>query len=152
MAEDPEVFERALYEWNDIVMRRSMQAFWRFAREAGLSMPQIQTLMRLHYHGECSVSDVGSHLEVSNAAASQMVQRLVEDGLVKRDEDPGDRRTKLLGLTPKAERLVAQAIAARHGWMAEMAEGLTTEERKTVGPALARLIAAAREDEEAGRA
>jgi DNA-binding MarR family transcriptional regulator len=147
---DDKPFEALLTEWADLALHRAMQGFWRFSREAGLSMPQMQTLMRLHYHGECNVSDVGSHLEISNAAASQLVQRLVEDGLLARSEDPEDRRTKVLGLTPAGRELVQAAMAARGAWMGALAQSLDEAEKAAIGPALARLVAGARRQESMG--
>ncbi|MBI3160526.1 MAG: MarR family transcriptional regulator [Chloroflexi bacterium] len=145
---DEKPFEAILTEWADVTLHRAMQGFWRFSREAGMSMPQMQTLMRLHYHGECNVSEVGSHLEISNAAASQLIQRLVEDGLLARNEGPDDRRTKVLGLTPAGRDLVQAAIATRHAWMTALAGSLDEDEKGVIGPALARLVAAARRQEE----
>ena len=62
--------------------------------ETGLSFSQINILMRLLHGGNTGVSEVGSQLGVTNAAASQAVDRLVQLGLIERTEDPDDRRAK----------------------------------------------------------
>ena len=76
-----EQFTRAFHEWSEVFMRRSMRDFKRFMDDSGLSPSQINALMRLHYRGKCGVSDIGEHLGVTNAAASQMVDRMVQLGL-----------------------------------------------------------------------
>ena len=56
---------------------------------------------------------IAEHLGVSNAAASQMVDRLVGMGLLERSEDPDDRRAKALALTEKGKALVLDSIEAK---------------------------------------
>src|SRR3990172_4618750 len=99
-------FTLVVREWSEVFMRRSMRDFIRFTKDTGLSNPQISTLMRLHYHGVCGVSEIGVHLDVTNAAASQMVERLVQQGLLERAEHPDDRRAKQLTLTRKGRALI----------------------------------------------
>ncbi len=142
MTDDHLTFEAALAAWNDRMLQRAMQAFWQFTREAGISAPQMQTLMRLHYRGECNVSDVGSHLDISNPAASQLIQRLVADGLVARQATQNDRRTKTLTLTAKGQALVDAAIATRHAGLAQLAAGLGEAEKERIRAALLVLLAA----------
>ena len=83
----------------------------------------------------------------TNAAASQLVDKLVQGGLIQRVEDANDRRAKLLNLTGKGEELVRRGIEERHRWMNEIAERLTPEERSQVSEALDVLTRAAQEME-----
>ncbi len=142
MTDDHLTFEAALAAWNDRMLQRAMQAFWQFTREAGISAPQMQTLMRLHYRGECNVSEVGSHLDISNPAASQLIQRLVDEGLVVRQAMQSDRRAKTLTLTAKGQALVDAAIATRHAGLAQLAAGLDETEKERIRAALLALLAA----------
>jgi DNA-binding MarR family transcriptional regulator len=134
----------ALREWGDVFMRRSMRETIRFWKESGLSMPQISVLMHLHHHGACGVSEVGAHLSVTNAAASQLVDKLVQLGLLARAEAEHDRRARRLTLTPKGETFLQKGIDARRRWLEELADALTPEQQKVVGAALPHLTEAAR--------
>ena len=138
-------FSEALHEWVEVFMHRSMRDSMRFWKDSGLSFPQITTLMRLHYHGVCGVSEVGSHLGVTNAAASQMVERLVQLGYVGRAERPEDRRAKQLTLTPKGRALVQKSLAARRRWLEELVAALSPTEQTEIADALTMLTEAARE-------
>ncbi len=93
-------------EWSEIFMHRSMRDFKRFMTTTGLSFSQINILMRLFHRGNSSVSEVGEQLGVSNAAASQAVDRLVGLDLIERTEDPDDRRTKRLALTQQGHNVI----------------------------------------------
>ena len=88
-----------LHEWVEVFMQRSMSDFKRFMDESELSPSQVNILMRLHFRGKCDVSDIGTGLGVSKAAASQSVDRLFQRNLLKRVEDPVDRRFKQVTLT-----------------------------------------------------
>ncbi len=87
-----EQFLGALREWTAVFMSASMGTFLQFAKEHGVSMPQIGALFHIRSKGSCGVTDVGDDLGVTSAAASQMLERLVQNGLVQRREDPDDRR------------------------------------------------------------
>ena len=137
-------FSQVLHDWADVFLHRSMRDFARFMKDAGLSMPQTNTLMRLYYQGPCGISDIGSQLGVTNAAASQMVERLVQQGLLERAEHPDDRRAKQLTLTRKGQEFIQNGITARRSWMEELATALTRQQQADIVTALTCLTEAAR--------
>jgi DNA-binding MarR family transcriptional regulator len=133
-----------LQEWSEVFMHRSMRDFKRFMDESGLSASQANALMRLYHEGACGVSDIGSQLGFTNAAASQMTERLVQMGLVERSEQPEDRRVKQLSLTPNGRALVERGITARRAWMEALTAKLTPEQQALVAQALVLLTEAAK--------
>jgi len=132
-------------QFMDIAMHHSMRERAHFAKTLGLSMPQFGILMQLHYRGNCGVSDISNWFDVTNAAASQLVDKLVQSGFVQREEDPQDRRAKLLNLTDKGRELIQQSIEERYRWVDQLAEELTAEERAKVSEALDIMTQAAKE-------
>src|SRR4030067_906969 len=110
---DPQQFTQVLHDWAEIFMRRSMRDFIQFSKDSGLSVTQLSTLFRLHHKGSCGVSEIGDHLGITNAAASQMVERLVQWRLLERSEDPRDRRGKPPDLNEKGEGVVPGRLHAR---------------------------------------
>ncbi len=132
---DPEPLVPLLQEWTHTFMHRSMHSLIHYLREKDLSFPQVGALAQIH-RGRSNVSDIGQELGITTAAASQMVDRLVEQELVRRSEDPDDRRAKKLALTPKGCRVVQQSMQARMGWLEEVASSLSPKEREQVAAAL----------------
>jgi DNA-binding MarR family transcriptional regulator len=122
-------FVDALRTWVDSFMHRSMRNSIRFSKDRGLSMSQVGALFRIR-HGASGVSDIGDDLGVTSAAASQMLERLVQQGLIIRSEDPNDRRSKLLVLTDKGHEILRESIQARQQWIEELADRMTTEEKE----------------------
>jgi DNA-binding MarR family transcriptional regulator len=140
-------FTQSIRSWMDIFMHRSMRAWGRFAKSTGLSMPQFSVLMQLHYRGACGMSKVSEGFDITPAAASQLVDKLVHSGLIQRVEDPDDRRAKMLSLTDKGRELIQQGIEERYRWVEELAAKLSAEERAQVSEALDIMTRAAQEME-----
>jgi DNA-binding MarR family transcriptional regulator len=144
MVTHPE-FSQTIRQFMDIAMHHVLHERIHLAKALGLSMPQFGILMQLHYRGNCGVSDIGDRFDISNAAASQLVDKLVQSRLIQREEDPHDRRAKLLNLTEKANELIQRNIEERYRWVDQLAEKLTTEERAKVTEALEIMTRAAKE-------
>lgn len=130
-------------------MHRSMHGWSHFAKSKGLSLQQFGILMQLHHHGECGVSGLSEHFDITSAAVSQLVDKLVQSGLVQREEDPHDRRAKSLNLTDKGKELIQRGIEERYRWVDQLAGKLTVEERAKVTEALNMMTEAAKEMEAA---
>lgn len=133
-------------EWSEVFMHRSGRDFKRFMDSTGLSFSQINILMRLFHGGSAGVSMIGEIMGISNAAASQSIERLVQMGLVERTEDPQDRRAKRLELTPKGQSLIEQGIEVRSKWVEGVANALTPEQQDSIISALVLLTEAARKE------
>jgi DNA-binding MarR family transcriptional regulator len=80
--------------------------------EVELSVAQLKALFTLVDAGSIPIGGVAARLSIGLPAASSLVDRLVDQGLVKRREDPLDRRRTLAEPTAAGEGL-AQRL--RHG-------------------------------------
>jgi DNA-binding MarR family transcriptional regulator len=138
-------FSQSLRAWMDAFMHRSMREWGRFAKSTGLSMPQFSVLMQLHHKGPCGMSEISERFEVTPAAASQLVEKLVQAGYLERMEDPSDRRAKLLKLSPEGAKLVEEGMNQRHRWMEEVVRNLSSDEQKKIIEALEILTHAAQD-------
>ncbi len=135
-------------EWAEVFMRRSGRDFKRFMDATGLSFSQLNILMRLFHRGHIGVSEVGERMGVTNAAASQAVERLVQMGFVARNEDPIDRRAKRLELTGKGRMLIDEGIEARGKWIEAITKSLTAEQQAMIITSLTLLTQAAQQTDE----
>ena len=133
-----------IHEGLEIVLAHIIQDFMRFMKQQGLSTPQINALMYIYHAGGCQVSDIGVLAEVSNAAASQLVERLVQQGLVERREDPMNRRTKILRLTEQGKALIQSSVHSNR-FLMDIVASLTVDQRDTIQAAISILAQAARQ-------
>ena len=138
MPSSPQLTE-AIRQAMDVFTTRSMHEWSRYVKTTGLSMPQFGILMHLYYRSSCGISHLSEHLDVSAPAASQLVDRLVQHGLLERVEDPHDRRAKQLTLTPKGRTLIETGIVERTRWVDELVQSLAPGEYEEMASALAAL-------------
>ncbi len=144
MASVPQLIQ-TIRQFMDLAMHHTMRERVHFAKATGLSMPQFGILMQLHYRKDCGVSDIGERFDITNAAASQLVDKLVQSGLIQRQEDPNDRRAKLLNLTAKGRELIQQDVEKRYRWVDQLTGKLTAEERAKIAEALSIMTQTAQE-------
>lgn len=109
-------------------------------KQDGLSMPQIYTLLYLYHEGEVRISDIGVLMDVGKAAASQLVDRLVQQGLVERVEDESDRRAKKIRLLPKSLALIKNGLKVQRQQMGEVLANLSTDQKTVVETAFRYLM------------
>jgi len=128
-------FSQSLREWMNTYFHRSMHDSARFVKASGFSMPQFFLLMQVHRHEHCGISDLSEHLEITNAATSQLVEKLVQARLLERAEDPNDRRAKKVSLTLVGEDIVKKALAERSRWVDDLANVLNADEQQKVAEA-----------------
>ncbi len=128
-----------LQEWIGDFMRSSMRSLILYSKENGLSMSQIGALFQV-YHGKSNVSDLGEGLGITHAAASQMLERLVQQKLILRTEDPQDRRVKQLVLTDKGCRIMQESVRARQGWLDDLVSSLSASQKEQIAAAVKILI------------
>src|SRR5260221_10171771 len=82
-----------------LVHGRSAGGTLALMNQAGLTMAQMVALYVLDYTGPQSVTAIASFLNLSPAATSHLVDRLVTGGFVGRTEDQEDRRQKRIAIT-----------------------------------------------------
>ena len=129
--------QSALRRWMEVIMTRSMYDWTHYVKTSGFSMPQFRLLMQLYYQGTaCGISQISDDMSITNAAASQLVDRLVQNGLLDRAEDPSDRRAKLVTISAQGREFVKNGIEQRYLWVNELAGALSEDERKTISRAL----------------
>lgn len=100
--------------------RRSLRIFMAFseeaARKAGLPSQQHQAILAIRGlapEAGMTVNDLAEQLLLKPQTAVELVDRLEDAGLVRRQRDEVDRRKVFLDLTAKASRLL-EKLSAEH--------------------------------------
>lgn len=76
--------------------------------------------------------DIAEKLDISNASASALVDRLCEQGHVERVEHPADRRSVAVVPTAKAGDAVRETVGSMHEKLLGVAGSFTTEESEVL--------------------
>ena len=138
-----------------LVLMKAHRALARHASKSiepsGLGQSDFAVLEVLLSKGPLRVNDIGRRVELTSGAITTAVDRLEARGLVAREHDDADRRTRVVRLTP-AGRAHISGIFAQHAAALEAASsGLTKAERKTLIALLKKLGIAAEGIPEPGR-
>jgi DNA-binding MarR family transcriptional regulator len=94
-----------------------------------VSPSHVQILIALT-HGPHSVGQLAEILGVSPPAATQLVDRLVEHGMVERRHDPADRRVVLVDYVPAMRDVARRLMEVRRLRLMEAMERLSDEEAR----------------------
>jgi DNA-binding MarR family transcriptional regulator len=111
-AEPKQAAGAALRRLVDLVAHRS-GAVLQIMSDAAVTLPQVLLISRVELAGSASLAELADESPASAAALSQMVERLVQQELLDRAEDPRDRRRKVIRVTARASALVRALEAAR---------------------------------------
>ena len=123
------------------LLERVMQPY--FAR-FGISGSQWGVLRTLHRAAEegppgLRLTDLGDRLLIRPPSVTGIVDRLERAGLVVRDGAPGDLRAKVVALTDKGRRLVADVLAVHGGQIEKVLGCLSAAEQDRLHKLLGRL-------------
>lgn len=97
-----------------------------------LTVPQFMALNCLQQQQDaCSMSEIAdSTLQVS-ATMTGIINRLEENGLVKRERDHTDRRTLRVRITPRGDKLIEAICKIQQAYLYHFFDGLSPAERRT---------------------
>lgn len=135
----PNSFVKTMQSWNEIFFRLSMRNLFRFSKETGYSISQLGALFRISKN-PIGVSDLGRNLGITPAAASQMLEKLFQQKLILRTEDPRDRRAKRIVLTEKGKQVLEDSMKARESWLMDLDTRLSASEKEHIASILEVLI------------
>lgn len=110
----------------------------------GLTRSGFAVLAALRRAGrpfELSPTNLYNSLLVSSGAMTYRIDRLEDNGLVKRVPDPNDRRGMLVALTSEGRKLIDQVVSAHVVAEAELLKPLTRAQRGQLAELLRKLAA-----------
>ncbi len=111
--------------------------------EVAVTMPQAKLIYLLGAAGDLHMSDLVTRLGVSLSTISGLVDRIVDQGLASRREDPADRRQVVVGLTPAGTAFFDHFRELNAHQMRELLNLLSDDELEHVRIALPGLTRAA---------
>ena len=123
------------------VLFSNNREFFGALQEAGISFTQLKCLGVLREaDAPLSLGALSDELALSPAAISRAVDGLVQRGELKREEDPGDRRSKIVSLTARGRATYDRILAVRLAGLKNFIEELEPQERDALGSALHPII------------
>lgn len=111
-------------------------------RPLGLAPAQFMTLLELWNGDGLTQKELVQRLDVEQATMANTLNRMERDGLIARQENPDDRRARVIRLTQKARDLRDDATAAAMAVNKKALAGFSADERKAFVAMMSRAIGA----------
>lgn len=108
----------------------------------GVTLPQLRILFRVRSHPRIDVRTLALAFGISPSAISQQVEKLVSRGLVRRSDDPDDRRHVSLELTELGNEAVGEISRATRSHVEPILSRLSDEELAELNRLLVRVAEA----------
>ena len=118
---------------------RGIREQMRAGRVDGMSVAQFRLLIFVRRNPGTSLSPLAEHLATSLPAASQLVERLVQIGMLTRGPHPASRRRIEVHLTPAGAEALAQCDARTRSWLCERLSGLDEADLERIQSSLREL-------------
>lgn len=132
------------------VLMRAHRAVLRHAMKSiapsGLGVTDFAVLEMLLNKGPQKVNDIGRRIELTSGSITTAIDRLEARGLVVRELDDADRRSRIVRLTPAGRAHVGEVLEQHSQALEAASSRLTKTERKSLielGPNARAAIAAA---------
>ena len=111
-----------------------------FMAEASVTVPQAILMNYAIMAPHSTPSQLAANMNISLSSISQMIERLVKLGYLRRAEDAGDRRRKTIDVTKKARTFLDELKALRADEFAVGTAALSAETRALLGSAVAQAL------------
>jgi len=105
-----------------------------------LTMPQLKVLLLLFTDGPARMSVLASALGVSMTTATGIVNRMVQHGLLVRDNDPEDRRAVVCKLSEKGQELMTCLWEVGQTRVRSLLDQMTLPELHTISEAMETIL------------
>ncbi len=115
-----------------------------------LTRQEWRIIASLFELGPVSATEIGEHSTMDKMTVSRAVTGLEAKGLLRRHDDPADRRNKILELTQAGRALYRKIVPLILAREAYLLENFSPEERASLAHLLEALLARARELEQRG--
>ena len=110
--------------------------------EMPVTLPQLMLLNLTSIHGPCRLTALAEKIEVKPSAVTVMVDRLEKRGLVRRVQDPDDRRAVRVEITAEGRDVLDKARELRNEVLGGFMNGLDPEEARRLADLLERITGA----------
>ena len=127
-----------------VVMARAFNAVTEFVgredmEQHGITPTEFAILEALYHKGPLLLGEVQRKILVTSGGITYLVDRLVEKGLVKREQCPEDRRARYAVLTPAGQALIKKIFPAHAARIEQAMSGLTQAEQREATALLRKL-------------
>lgn len=121
---------------------RKMQRYYNQKLQPyGVTIVQCWVLLYLSNNKNSNLKDIANALQLDSPVVTGIVDRLVKEELVTREEDPNNRRSVIINLTPRGKEIVDKVFVIVNEYNERIKSILETQEGQGFEKTLAALEA-----------
>ena len=113
----------------------------RLYSDHGMTLPRFDYLSQLYRQPDhrLTMTELSRPLMVSGGNVTGLTDRLVADGLVKREQDPSDRRVQIIVLSDYGYERFTQVAVEHEKWIGELFADLSPDQVREMNQTLGQL-------------
>ena len=109
-------------------------------RDNEVSLAEAPFLIRLRFSDNITQMELTKLFKVSKGYTAKLLRRFEDNGWVKREEDPKNRRKKIVNLTPEGVKKTDELIGLLDTWENKVSSGLSDVEISVLKNLLFKLV------------
>lgn len=129
----------SLTKFISIIYRQGQRYYDRELVHHGIGCGQQFFLLRIYENDGISMYDLAVLGHFDKGTVTKAVQKLEEEGYLRIETDPADRRVRRLHVTDKAEAVIQTTYSVRSQWTDILTKGFTEEELTMADRLLSRM-------------
>lgn len=141
MNEKDEAVERILQGVADI-FKQVLPLAHKELLEMDLTAPQLKVVLLLYLQGATRMTELAGSLGVTLATGTGIVDRLVDRGLVTRENDRNDRRVVMCRLSEKGQEMTERLWETSREKARQLLSGMELSRLQMIAEALGAMVAA----------
>lgn len=119
---------------------RGKRGLIRIAEEHDLTFVQVYTLCSIVPDKPLSMNEIANMLNCDASNVTGIIDRLFSREYIVRQEKPGDRRVKMVSLTPKGSKLRQEIVKKVLTYKSDSLERLTAAQKDQLGSLLKKIL------------
>ena len=109
-------------------------------KDNDMTIKELSVLLRIRFDDITTQQDLVDVFKVSGAYIAKLLRKFEDDEYIKREEDPKNRRNKIVKLTEKGIEKTDELIKVISDWEREVTSNLTEDEIITLKNILFKII------------
>ena len=109
-------------------------------RDNEVSLAEAPFLIRLRFSDNTTQKELTKLFKVRKGYTAKLLRRFEDNGWVKREEDPKNRRKKIVNLTPECVKKTDELIGLLDTWENKVSSGLSDVEISVLKNLLFKLV------------
>ena len=109
-------------------------------KNQNLTLNEFSILLRIRFQGVATQHDLVKLFKVSDAYIAKLLRKFEDENYIIRQEDPENRRKKIVKITPEGLKKTDELINVIKNWENKVTTNITEDELKTLKEILFKII------------